>query len=235
MSDELYDSMDTQDTELGISPLGVIVVIVSALVAFSLFLDPNSQLFDVKLGILVIGSMAVSRFAGLQLWENEADLKKTVMWGLVGSAAVGILTFAVNMVWGFSTTATSMIILLALALPGVFEELLFRGGVFLAIEETFGTPIATIVQAFLFALFHSWVVSGELFTVHLDYFIILFVGGIVLQIIFLISKNLLSSMIAHFIINLKDRAGAILSFQIIVLLVALAALFYVLKRRLTNG
>ncbi|MBY8999061.1 MAG: CPBP family intramembrane metalloprotease, partial [Candidatus Thorarchaeota archaeon] len=122
-----------------------------------------------------------------------------------------------------STLTTSTIIVLAL--PPIFEELIFRVGVFLAVREVAGTIIAVVTQAGLFALYHFIVWSPDL-----QYAFVLFFGGIVFQMIFLQSKNILSSMIAHAIVNLRPYLLVILLSPFALLAVG-GAIFIVLWRR----
>ena len=215
---------DEEEVELGISPLGMLLVILLGVIALVFFLDPNSSLYDIRIGGMIALSMVIA-FAprGLQRWTNEGDLPKVLLLALIGAALVSIMVTVVYTIPFQSTLTTSTIIVLAL--PPIFEELIFRVGVFLAVREVAGTIIAVVTQAGLFALYHFIVWSPDL-----QYAFVLFFGGIVFQMIFLQSKNILSSMIAHAIVNLRPYLLVILLSPFALLAVG-GAIFIVLWRR----
>lgn len=81
-------------------------------------------------------------------------------------------------------------VLLLAVLPAICEELIFRGIIFGGMREM-GETSAVFFSAFLFALFHG----------NASQTVYQFILGIVLCYIFIITKNLLCSMILHFTNN----------------------------------
>ncbi len=249
MSDESYDygeTLETDEEDIGISPLGVFATIVAALVALAFYTDPNSSFYDIRLAGLVIVSIAVGGFMEIKRYENwEYDLRKTVTFGLLGSGLLGItaLVFNLDFIPSSILATTSLIGLLAYSLPAVFEEITFRGAFFKALRDAYGGLPATIIQAAVFALWHSWVMQGSseswdvvgVWLANLDYLLILFIGGIILQVIVLITKDLFSSMIAHFLNNMKAFLPALLLDPIILIVVVLGVSLYILQWRYFNS
>ena len=136
----------------------------------------------------------------IQLLHNEGDLIKTLTTGIIGAAIMSVIC-AVAAIATFtgSTIQGGNVLGLALVngLPTVFEELLFRGSAFLIVRRILGTWPAVIIQDVLFTAFHAYRNPDIVYT------LVLFAGGIVLMLVFLISRNLLSSMISHAIVNLR--------------------------------
>lgn len=81
-------------------------------------------------------------------------------------------------------------VLLLAVLPAICEELIFRGIIFNGMREM-GEVSAVFFSSFLFALFHG----------NASQTVYQFILGIVLCYIFIITKNLLCSMILHFTNN----------------------------------
>lgn len=81
-------------------------------------------------------------------------------------------------------------VLLLAVLPAICEELIFRGIIFSGMKEM-GEVSAVFFSSFLFALFHG----------NASQTVYQFVLGIVLCYVFVITKNLLCSMILHFTNN----------------------------------
>ncbi len=81
-------------------------------------------------------------------------------------------------------------VLLLAVLPAICEELIFRGVIFGGMREM-GETEAVFFSAFLFALFHG----------NASQTIYQFLLGIVLAYVFVLTKNLLCSMILHFTNN----------------------------------
>jgi len=236
IEEDIEDVIDTENHELGISPIGVVLVIFIGLVSFALFVNPTSSFFDIQIAGMILLGIVMARFVGLQLWTDETDLKRDILYGSVGAGAISVVMLITGVVWNYSAVETSLLITLCLALPCVFEELLFRAGVYLAIVRTSGQVIATMVQALFFAIFHAWKdnqITGIEF-LYSQYFMVLFCGGIILQIIFLLTKNLLSSMVTHLIINLKGQGTSLFSFTMIAGAVILGILFYFIRGKTTN-
>lgn len=219
------ETYDIPDSQLGISPLGMVLVALSAVIGLAIFLDPTSATYDIAIGSTIVLSIALAFGAGLQRWKNEADLKLTLLLGVAGAALVSVIITVVGLLTFTGSTTVSQNFLLVLALPAIFEELLFRGGLFLIIRRVTNWYIATFAQAFAFAIYHSWV------GLDLQYFMLLFVGGIILQLIFLASKNILSSMISHAIINLKPYMLQLLMQPLSLVIIAIAVTIYILKKR----
>jgi len=215
---------EIQDYELGISPLGMILVVLSALVGLVIFLDPNSTTYDVAVGSVIVLGIALGFGSGLQRWRNEADLRKTLYLGLLGAAIVSVVVAIFSYVGAQYSTIDSTTIII-LAVPPVFEELLFRAGVYLTIQRVTGTYIALVTQALLFAVYHFARNPDPL------YFAVLFIGGIVFCLIFLLSKNLLSPILAHEIVNLRPVYMQILLSPLTIAVIGIA-FFLLIYRRL---
>lgn len=222
------ESLQTPERNLGISPLGMVLVALAAVTGLAFFLNPESQIYDVSIGSMIVLSIALSFGSGLQKWRNEADLKRTFLYGLLGSAVVSIIAVVVGITF-FSASTTKQFsrdVLLILSIPAIFEELLFRGGVLPILQRVVGMKVAVLIQAVLFATYHTW--AG----LDVARFITLFAGGIVLALIFLVTKNLLASIIAHLIINLKPYAVVIMLQPATLVVIALAVAFYIVGKRM---
>lgn len=221
---EVITEFEDEEVDLGISPLGMLLVVCLGIIGLIFFLDPKSTLYDIRVGGMIALSIAIAFSPrGLQRWPNEGDLPRTFLLALIGAALVSILVTIVYTIPFQSTLTGSMIIVLAL--PPIFEELVFRVGVFLAVREVAGTFVAVMTQAALFSLYHFIVWEADI-----QYAIVLFVGGIVFQIIFLLSKNILSSMIAHAIVNLRPYLMVILLSPFMLLTVGGAVLIVLWRR-----
>lgn len=221
MSD-VVDEFEGNEYELGISPLGMVLVVISALIGLALFLDPGSVSYDVAVGGVIVLSIALSFGSGLQRWENEGNLPRVLLIGVIGSAVVSILVTVIYTMSPFSTIQSSD--WLVLTLPAVFETLLFCGGVYLVVKRVLGTAIAVVVQAATFALYH--------FARNPDitYTMILFMGGVVFMLVFLASKNILSAMVAHALTNLRPLYMQILMSPVTVMVIGGAFLIYIIWR-----
>lgn len=225
---EVIDAFEEDDIQVGISPIGRLLVILLGVIGLVFFLDPRATTFDYRVGGIIAIAIPISFVSGkLQRWEDEGELPKTFLLALIGAALVSIMVTIVYTIpfqdaFTFST-------ILTLGLPPIFEELVFRVGVFLAFQEVTGTTLAIFLQAGLFSLYHFifWEASAQ-------YAFVLFFGGVVFQIIFLLSRNILCSMIAHAIVNLKPFIFAILLSPFMILAVGMSLLI-VLWRRTRNG
>jgi membrane protease YdiL (CAAX protease family) len=206
----------------------MVLVVICGLVALTFFLNPKSELFDMRVGGMIGLSIVIGFASGLQRWMNEADLKRTVSWGVLGAGLIGIITLVANVLWtaGQSFSVADSVIL---ALPGIFEELLFRAGVYLTVLRVTGSPIAIFAASLTFATYHAWV--ANLLGADFVYFAVLFAGGIVLQVIFLITHNLLTSMIAHELNNLKPILFSMLVSPFGIAVIVLAIVLFVLMKR----
>lgn len=225
---EVVDTFEDDDIQVGISPLGTLLVILLGIIGLMLFLNPSSTMYDFRIGGIIAVSIPIA-FApgGLQRWQDEGDLPKTFLLALIGAVSVSLIVSIVYTVPVLSVLTVSTV--LVLALPPIFEELVFRVGLFFAFQRVMGTEIAIIFQAIIFGLYHFfvWEVSAQ-------YAFVLFMGGVIFQIIFLMSKNILSSMIAHAIVNLKPHILAILMSPFVFFTVGLAIVL-IFWRRSRNG
>lgn len=214
-----------EEQQLGISPLGMLLVILSALIGLVLFLNPSSTTYDIGVGCFILLGLILAFDPVLVKWRNEGDLPRGLLLALIGATLVSVMITIISVV-SFSTVQSE--IFLIVALPAITEEPIFRGTVFIRIRRFIGTGPAVVVASGLFALYH--------FARNPDatYFLILFLGGIIFQIIFILSKNLLSSMLAHAIVNLKPYIMGLL-FSPYVLLAVGGALIIVLWRKLRHG
>jgi len=226
--EEYGEVLDTEEQDLGISPLGMLLVVICGLVAFAIFIDPQSEFFDMRIAGMITLSIVLGFSSGLQRWGNEPDIKGVMTWGLIGAAIIGIVTLVTNTVWTKPESTVTAQGILVIALPAVFEELLFRGGVFLTLLRIMGVEKATVVQAIFFAIYHSWV--ADLLGSDLGYFICLIAGGIVLQIVFLITKNILTSMISHAINNLKPFLYSLILSPLGIGVIVIAIVFYIIMK-----
>ena len=92
------------------------------------------------------------------------------------------LPIGLNTIWDLL-----LAILLVALVPAIFEELIFRGAVLQGLRK-FGTWIAVLGSALLFALMHASAVQ----------FVYTFLFGIILALVVIKSGSIISSMICHF-------------------------------------
>lgn len=221
---EVIDTFEEEDIRLGISPLAMLLVVLAGMLGMALFLNPSSTMFDFRIGAVIAISIVIAfaprmgKYEGLQRYSDEGNLPRTLGLGLIGAVLLSIiitLTYAIP-----TQSVFTVSVILAIALPPVFEELFFRVGVFLSFQAVVGTGPAIILQAFMFSLYHfiAW-------DIDLSYAFVLFIGGIIFQVIFLMSKNVLSPMIAHTITNLKPYLLAMLLTPVVAIAIGGAALF----------
>lgn len=228
MTMQYYGKIEqTKEQELGISPLGMLLVMFCTLISLSLFLNPESEAFDFRIGSIIALSIAFGFGAGLRRHDDNGDLGRKLLYALVGVSIVSITSMALNLsVFSVERSIGSGITLyLVLGTPVVFEELLFRGGIFLGVKRLSGTIVAIIVQAVLFATYHAFV------SFDINYFMLLFLGGIVLALIFIITKDLLTSMLAHAIINLRPYLFEMLITPASLAVIGIVVIFYMIKLR----
>ena len=219
---EVYYGEEAQP--LGISPLGMLLVILSGLIGLALFLDPSSTTYDIGVGAFVLLGVICAFDPILVKWRNEADLPRVLLLALIGAALVSIMVTLISL--PFSTVQSALFLIVAL--PAITEEPIFRGTVFLRIRQIIGTGPAVLTSTGLFALYHFARDPDPL------YLLILFLGGIIFTLVFIISRNLLASMLAHGLVNLSPYIMGLL-FTPFVLLVVAGALLLVLWRRLRHG
>lgn len=225
---EILDVLEEDEVQIGIGPIGRLLVVLLGLIGLVYFLNPLSTSFDLVVGMIIAISIPIALVSGsLYRWPEEYELPKTVILGVIGSIVVSIgVTIAYTApslgIITFSTMAV-------LALPPIFEELIFRVGLFLTFQEVVGTTIAILLQAAVFSAYHF-------ITRNLDpvYAVVLFFGGIVFQVIVLMSHNILSSMIAHTIVNLKPILFTLLLSPFVIFAVGLGLLITIWRRR-SNG
>lgn len=226
---EVLDVLSDDEPELGISPIGSLLVVLLGFIGIIFFLDPRATTFDYRVAGIITISIALAAYYSeeYEILEDEGDLPRTFLLALIGASVVSIMVTAVYAVPFQDTLTFSTIIVLGL--PPIFEELAFRLGLFLAFQKVTGTTMAIGLQALVFATYHFifWEVS-------IQYAIVLFFGGIVFQLIFLLSKNLLSSMLAHAIVNLRPFIFAVLMSPFVILAVA-GGLLITIWRRSRNG
>jgi len=230
-SDDL--DIEAEEDELGISPLGMILVVMLALVGLALFLNPASPTYDVAIGGVIALSIALG-LPPLQRWGNEGDLRRTFLAALIGTSVISILSMIMGLLTFSATTEgdagiVQTTLILVLALPAVFEELLFRSGAYMNLRRVVGNRAAIVIQAVFFAIYH--------FARNPDpaYFLLLFAGGIVFMLIFLISRNILSSMLAHAIANLRPVIMGLLLSPPFMIVVVLALILVIWRRWSENG
>lgn len=226
---EVLDVLSDDEPELGISPIGSLLVVLLAFIGIIFFLDPRATTFDYRVAGIITISIAIASYYSeeWEVMEDEGDLPRTFLLAMIGAAVVSIMVTAVYAVPFQEALTFSTII--SLGLPPIFEELAFRLGLFLAFQKAVGTTLAIGLQALVFAAYHFifWEVS-------MQYAIVLFFGGIVFQLIFLLSKNLLSSMLAHALTNLKPFIFTLLMTPFVILAVA-GGLLLTIWRRSRNG
>jgi len=223
---EVVDTTIGEDAEqLSIGPLGVLLVVMSALIGLALFLDPSSSSYDISVGGIIVLGVAIAFSSLIQRTRYEVNLRNTLLLALIGGAIISITATLVYTVPLQSTVQGQ--ILLIVGLPPIFEELIFRVMIFLAVYRvTHSMYAATIIQAVFFALYH-FVRQPDL-----AYLIVLFIGGIVLQWIFILSKNILSSMLAHAMGNLRPYLLELVMSPLGILTIGGALLIVLLRRRL---
>jgi len=224
MSYEDFDDYD--EFGLGISPLGMILVVMVAFIGVAIFLNPGSELYDVQIGGVIALSIALSFGTGLQRWENEGDLKRTLIYALVGASTISIAGYVLYTARAQSTVSSSLV--LALAIPAVFEELLFRDAIYRNVARKTGSFVAMIIATIFFATYHFARNPDQ------TYLAFLFVAGIILQVVYILSKNLLSSMLAHAISNLRPVLWSLL-FTPQMLMIIFVAVLILLWRLRSNG
>lgn len=201
MAEEVY--YEGSEDELGISILGITLVVLSLLVSVVLFLDPSSSTYDVQVGsviLLAAATLPISWKLGFRFWTNEPNLRRTLLLGLIGASVVSVMVTVTYALYPMSTVQTSSILIAGL--PAVFEDLLFRVCLYFLFLRLFGSDtkakvIATLLQAFFFSLYHFARDPDPVYSV------VLFFGGVIFMLVFLISKNVLSAMMAHAIVNLR--------------------------------
>ena len=194
------EDFETDETQLGISPIGMAAVVLLALIGLALFLNPQSTVYDVQIGGIIVLSIALASMSRIQLLQHEGDLIRTLSTGIIGAAVISIIcTIAALATFTGSSIQGGNILgnLLVLGLPSVFEELIFRGSLFLVIRRVLGTWPAVGLQDVLFATYHAFRNPNAV------YFAVLLAGDFVFMLVFLVSHNLLSSMISHAIVNLR--------------------------------
>lgn len=220
---EVYYGED--DDTLGISPLGMLLVILSALVGLVFFLSPTSSTYDIGIGGFILLGVILSFDPKLVKMKNEGDLAKTLLLALIGASLVSIM---VTLVYTASMSIVQSSMLIVVAIPAITEEPIFRGTVFLRVKQYIGTGPAVLVQAALFSLYH--------FARNPDatYSFVLFLGGIIFAVVFILSKNLLASILAHEIVNLRPYLMTIL-FTPYALLAISGALLIIAWRKLNRG
>ena len=224
---EMITEFEDEEVDLGITPLGMLLVVCLGVIGLIFYLDPKATLYDIRIGGMIGLSIAIAFSPrGLYRWSNEGDLPKTFLLALIGAAIVSIVVTITNTLPLSSLEGPAILIR---AIPTIFEELIFRVGVFLAVREVAGPIVATLTQAGLFSLYHFIVWS-----VDIQYAIVLFIGAIIFQVIFILSQNILSSMMAHAIVNLRPYLLIILLSPLMVLTVA-GGLLIALWRRSRNG
>lgn len=239
--EDFQDIADTEPDETGIDALGIMIVFTFALIAFALFLDFDSELQNWKIGLLIMLSISVYGFAGYNKVPGIINLKKSVMWAGIGFTALGILSTGVAFIWSYFPEGTvystlGLVAVLSVISPAVFEELLFRGAAYRVFFEWLQSEFqANVIQAFFFAIFHSWVagiveVTGYVHPDAAQYFIVLFLGGMILQYVYLASKNILSPILAHMGNNARALASEGLDSAVIVGVVLVAIIIYAWRR-----
>lgn len=108
----------------------------------------------------------------------QVEVKGPEKWALVNYApnSVALLSF---LVLGFSF------------IP-IVEEVYFRGFIYNALKSRLNIPVALVIQALVFSIFHGYDLANSFH---------IFIVGIVLGIVYEIKKNLLSPALMHFMIN----------------------------------
>lgn len=220
---EVYYGEEAQP--LGISPLGMLLVILSSLIGLALFLDPGSSSYDIGVGAFVLLGVICAFDPILIKWRNEGDLPRVLMLALIGAALVSLM---VTLIYTLPFSTVQSDIFLIIALPAITEEPIFRGTVFLRTKQIIGTGPAVLVSSGLFAIYHFARNPDPL------YLLILVLGGVIFTLVFVISRNLLASMLAHGLVNLSPYLMGLL-FTPFVLLAVAGALIIVLWRKLKHG
>lgn len=140
----------------------------------------NVQKINIKT-ILILILLAVVMLFGFNYFLSIFDY----IFEFIGYKQPAELSLPINTVWWYLID----IVVLAI-LPAIAEELIFRGMVFNGLKD-YGIKKAVIASALLFALMHT----SPLQTVYP------FVFGILLALVYLITKNILVPIILHFINN----------------------------------
>lgn len=231
MFDEPDQFSELDEYDLGISPIGMLLVGFAFAIGLIFFLNPYSELYDIQIGLIVIAGMTIGFGTGLQRWDNEGDLKKTFGWSLIGvallSITVTIFYFDYSPILPAYSSAIQGSIFLVLILPAIFEELIFRVGLFNIFRRAAGVKGAVGIQALFFALYHF---ARE---PDLRYLVVLFIGGLIFAVIYLITKNILTSMLAHAMFNLRPVMLSILLSPLMIVVVVIAVIAFIVRSR--NG
>ena len=147
---EVITDFEEEEVDLGITPLGMLLVVCLGVIGLIFYLDPKATMYDIRIGGMIGLSIAIAFSPrGLYRWSNEGDLPKTFLLALIGAAIASII---VTITYTVPLSTLEGADILIRAIPTVFEELIFRVGVFLAVREVAGTIVATLTQAALFSL-----------------------------------------------------------------------------------
>ena len=185
----------------------------------------NIQTINIKT-VLILILLAVVMIFGFNYFLNIFDY----IFDFIGYKQPADLTLPINNVWWYLLD----IVVLAI-LPAIAEELIFRGMIFNGLKD-YGLKKAVIGSALLFSLMHT----SPLQTVYP------FIFGILLALVYVVTKNILVPIILHFInnfivvttqfiANFYPASEKTLGFLYVILIgismaiVACVAIFYILK------
>lgn len=230
MSIERYDYYHPQGVII-IGPISLALLVFSILAGYYIFLDPNAATYDLQIGVTLFASIVVvllavaMKTAQIQT-RGEYNIKNTLLVALIAAAAVSVVSMLMFLEGETYSTITSSLVLY-LALPAIFEECL-RLGVFGMFQKLVGTNIAVILQAFLFAMWHTIARTD----VDVTYLTVLFLGGIILMVAILISGNLLAGIIAHAIINLRPILFTLVFSPLMLIVIMLTVVIIFARRKI---
>ena len=190
--------------------IGVILIAIAGIAPAFMLIDTVNNMNFITFFVLFMVGLVMTLFFSLSL-GSEPDAKqiqftpmtltnqmKVALAGFTGGIFIVLVNagmgFSGNILLGSISTATVFLVVFA----AVAEELFFRGflqSLFRVIFPTLGPIFAIVPSAVIFGMFH-WYSNKEFFT-----FLILFVVGLGLGIIYETTRDIGAPMLAHAVNN----------------------------------
>lgn len=173
------------------------------------FISPTHALLRVALpmgltGALLLAFLALTGRVKPQLWREGPDVPQAPMWmKIMMVIPIGVALFGIGrrmMEIGERGLTMIAAMLVAVALVGVTEELVYRGFVLQEGRHHLGSEVKAV--AFSMVLFGAWHIPNLLlgapaFGVLTQFFITMVIGGLILYGVRRVTRRLWPAMVAH--------------------------------------
>ncbi len=184
----------------------VLYVILNSLVVDSNYFALTLCMIALLPNVIIEALRTTNKFYLFGIMVNSLTLKEILMGivlALMNIIFVLLLAFAMNgnqLNYNFFFDNSVLFLLIDFLLLASFEEFLFRGEIFQSFYEKFGKIISVVIFSLLFSIVHfdhllfNWI-----------FFINLFLGGVVLSLMYLQTRSLWLPISFHFCWNIMQQ------------------------------